>query len=108
MSTEDGPAISCHSLSQPPPGVSMARRMRRRAAGSLSRSNSRAVPPPAPTLLPLHLQVPDLDWNVRLAPDPDGLVERRVDLGALRAHMRSIDAAELRGLRGERDQFLGV
>ncbi|PYQ70270.1 MAG: hypothetical protein DMG04_25215, partial [Acidobacteria bacterium] len=43
---------------------------------------------------------------MRLAPDPDRLVERGEDAVTFRSHVRRVDAAMLRRLGGERDQLL--
>ena len=65
---------------------------------------------PAPVVLPGGLEVPDLDRNSRLAPDPDRLVQRGHDLVALVPEVRRIDPAEPRGLPRQRHELrrLGV
>jgi len=52
--------------------------------------------------------VPDDCGNLRLARDAEGLVERRVDLVALRAHVGGIDSTGAGSRRGESDQLFGA
>ena len=66
-------------------------RRRRARAESILATTSRH---PAPVALAGDLQMPDLHRDPRLAADPDRLVERGDDLGALRPQVRRVDAAE--------------
>ena len=57
-------------------------------------------------LLARRFQVPDLDRDMRFAADADGFVDARRMIGvAFAAHVRGVDAAELGGFGGKRDQL---
>ena len=62
----------------------------------------------SPVVFARDFDVPDLDGNVRFAADAQGFVDGFENRVALVAHVRRVDAAELAGLGGEGDQFLGL